>query len=64
LFIELKTEDGKLSAEQKAVCERLLERGYAVHLARSWHEAARIICDYLGLPDNVRPVDRLPAVQR
>ena len=64
LFIELKSEAGKLSAEQKEVCEMLVEQGYFVRMARSWHEAARIICDYLDLPATVRPVDRLPAVVR
>lgn len=50
LLIEMKSAVGKTTLEQAARMERLQGRGYVVHLARSWQEAGKILCDYLGLP--------------
>lgn len=50
LLIEMKSAVGKATPEQVARMERLQGRGYAVHLARSWQEAGKSLCGYLGLP--------------
>lgn len=55
LYIELKVGNNRLTDSQKEVQSMLIEEGYCVRLAYSWHEAARFVCDYLDLPENVRP---------
>jgi hypothetical protein len=55
LYIELKAGKGRVTDEQKTVCEMLIEQGYCVLVAYSWHDAAGFIVDYLDLPASVRP---------
>jgi len=47
LFIELKTQTGRLSPEQKITLGRLIEKHYRVVVARSDREAINIIEEYL-----------------
>jgi len=47
LFIEMKTEDGKVSEQQKKIHARLTERGYCVTVCRSFKEGQQAIIDYL-----------------
>lgn len=46
MFIEMKTERGKISPEQKMWLEDLAESGYCARVARSISEAVRMIEDY------------------
>lgn len=48
LFLELKTETGVLSAEQKTYHAILREQNYKVEVARSLDEAKKIISEYLS----------------
>jgi hypothetical protein len=48
LFIEMKTEDGIVSQEQKNIHAQLSVRGYAVHTCRSYESAKKIVLEYLG----------------
>lgn len=51
LFIELKPLGrGRPTPEQSARVERLSMRGYKALIVHGWVNAARILCDYLGLP--------------
>ena len=56
LFIEIKTEGGRASAEQKAWLERLRLEDYKAEICVGWMEAVRVICGYLGIkpPEIVR----------
>jgi hypothetical protein len=47
LFIEMKTDKGKLSPAQKAMHARLRGAGYKVEIARCFDQFERIIRDYL-----------------
>jgi hypothetical protein len=47
LFIELKTEKGKVSDEQKAILGQLNDRGYKAIVCRSTEEAIAAIDRYL-----------------
>lgn len=48
LFIEMKTREGTISKEQKAVARRLRKKNYHCAVARSCDEAWLIINDYLN----------------
>lgn len=50
LWIEFKTEVGKLSDEQKEWLEFLESEGHQVHVLRTWLAAANITINYLNLP--------------
>ena len=47
LFIEMKTEDGKVSEQQKKIHAQLAERGYCVKVCRSFQDGQQAIIDYL-----------------
>jgi len=47
LFIELKTEKGKASENQKLWIERLLSLGYQAVICKGWQDAANKISEYL-----------------
>jgi hypothetical protein len=47
LFIEMKTEKGKLSDTQKIVHAQLINAGYAVKVCRSFEEFTQTIKTYL-----------------
>jgi hypothetical protein len=51
LWLELKSEDGKLSGPQAEWGRLMIEQGYEFEVCKGWVDAARAICDYLGLPD-------------
>lgn len=55
LFIEMKTATGRATKEQRDRLLNLARDGYAVVIARGWIEAARIVVDYLKLPENLKP---------
>lgn len=46
LWIELKTEKGRLTSEQVHMCQKLSEQGYAVRTCYGFDEARRAIIDY------------------
>ena len=48
MYIEMKTEKGKLSIDQERFGIRMKRAGYVCVVARSWHEAARAILEYLA----------------
>ena len=50
LYIELKTQDGRVRPEQKQVMEQLHQQGYAVQLCRSAEEAIHVLEVYLSYP--------------
>lgn len=49
LFIELKTESGRVSKEQKEMIERLSKVGYKAVVCRGWEDAKDEILNYLGV---------------
>lgn len=49
LYIELKVGDNKQSAPQKDFASAITVDGYAYVLCYSWDEAAKTICNYMGL---------------
>ena len=50
LYLEMKTEDGALSSDQREWIERLRAAGHCVYVARSSELARRFIIDYLAGP--------------
>ncbi len=55
LFIEMKTEKGRVSPEQRDYLTFLQSVGYRAEVCRGWVAAAGLIVEYLGLPESVRP---------
>lgn len=49
LWIEMKAGRNKPTPHQLDWHERLRKIGHQVNVCYSWHEAAGVICDYLGL---------------
>lgn len=47
MAIELKTENGRATADQKGFIEDLKAQGYAAHICRGWEEARNKIVEYL-----------------
>lgn len=50
LAIEMKSAIGRLTAEQSARLARLAARGYRTSVERTWQDAGRLLCAYLGIP--------------
>ena len=48
LFVEMKTEKGKLSTEQKQMMQTLIKKGYYFAVCRSFDEFRQIVTDYLA----------------
>ena len=55
VWIELKSPKGKLSPAQKQWFIEVERQCYGAVVCYGWLEAARGICDYLGLTGSVRP---------
>lgn len=55
LFIEMKSKDGSLTNDQKRVFPLLKQHGNRVDVCRSWHAAAAVIVEYLGLGVTIDP---------
>lgn len=51
LYIEMKTENGRLTDEQKWCGEQLLEQGYFWEVCHGWESAVRVLEWYLSLPE-------------
>ena len=47
MYIEMKTENGRVSKEQRAWLTELQKQGYAVAICRSWVAAKNLIENYL-----------------
>lgn len=47
-YLEMKTEKGDLSPDQKIIIPHLQEQGYLVGIFRSWVMGARAIIEYYG----------------
>ena len=47
LYIEMKAQDGRLSAVQKRWRDMLISQGYGMAVARSFEEAKQVLEDYL-----------------
>jgi hypothetical protein len=50
LWIEMKTDGGRVSKEQRRLLAQLEADGYMTGVCYSWPEAARVIARYLGEP--------------
>lgn len=50
LYLELKTPQGRLGPEQRAMIDRLRRAGHAVAVTYDWHEAWQVLQWYLNLP--------------
>lgn len=48
LFLELKTDKGKLSEKQADFLEAVKKQGYCGLVAKGWQEAAEMIINYLS----------------
>lgn len=48
LYIEMKTQNGRLTGSQKDWTEALADQGYRVEICRAWDAAAILIANYLG----------------
>lgn len=60
LWIELKAGKGRTTTNQEAWLAAMRYRGYWGRVAHGWLEAARIVCEYLGIPECIpEPVRRL-----
>jgi len=46
LFIELKTETGRMTESQKAIKEKLESEGYKVEMCQGWEQAVKITQEY------------------
>ena len=55
LVIEMKSDTGTLSAEQKEWKAHFLAEGWQFRLARSAQEARSELCQYLGIPEDTAP---------
>lgn len=53
LFIEFKSESGRLSPTQKEVIAKLQAVGNSVLVTRCWEEAARAVYDHLGIDEEI-----------
>ena len=51
LYIELKVGKNTTTKAQRWWLDRLAEQGYRTQVAYGWVEAARTICDYLGVEE-------------
>jgi hypothetical protein len=49
LFIEMKTQKGRVSSKQKRWIKLLKEQGYRVDVCRCFEEARAVLCDYLEI---------------
>lgn len=47
MFIEMKTEKGRATENQKLWIERLLSLGYLAVVCKGWHDAANQVSEYL-----------------
>jgi len=54
--IELKSKNGKVSANQQAFMDILAEHGYFVAVCYSSDEAIAAICEYLNIPHPHKPL--------
>lgn len=52
LWVELKSDGGRASADQMAWHAWLIRHGQKVHICYDWEEAARLIVEYLNLKDD------------
>jgi hypothetical protein len=50
LWIEFKSDKGRVSDTQKEWIEKLTNEGHRVEVCRDWTQAANIVIDYLQLP--------------
>ena len=48
LYIEMKTQQGRLTESQRNWTQALSNQGYRVELCRAWDAAANLIASYLG----------------
>lgn len=49
LWIEFKSQTGRLSPEQLEWIEFLESENHLIKICRTWHDAAEVVIDYLGL---------------
>lgn len=54
LYIEMKTEKGRASADQGWWVERLNAGGYCAKICHGWQSAVEVLAWYLGLPGGDR----------
>lgn len=55
LIIEMKSETGRASPEQREWLAHFEAEGWQTRIARSAQEARLILCQYLGIPSNDAP---------
>lgn len=64
LFIEMKAKNGSLTNDQRRVFPLLKQYGNRVEVCRSWHAAAAVVVEYLGLEGVTIDPDRFDALKR
>ncbi len=54
LYIELKSQDGRASKEQRDFSAFVEAQGFNVVFCKGWEDAWRAVCEYAGLPYRVQ----------
>jgi hypothetical protein len=53
LYIEMKRRGGRTSPEQEEWITHLLSVGYRVEVCVGYEQAAAVLCDYVGIPEEL-----------
>lgn len=59
VWIEFKSDEGRISEEQKEWCKLMKAQGYLLMVFEDWEDAKMFVVDYLGMPQGVGEVGRV-----